>query len=70
MECCRRIPNKGLGFAKETKLCGEEHRDTLTAMTCLASSYWDRNEGQRDQAVKLYETVLAVRRRTYNHPVA
>lgn len=27
-------------------ICDEEHRDTLTAMTWLASTYWDMNKGQ------------------------
>jgi tetratricopeptide (TPR) repeat protein len=53
------------------RLCGEEHRDTLTAMAWLASCYWERNDGQRSEAVILYEKVLTARRRTLgnDHPI-
>lgn len=52
------------------RICGEEHRDSLTAMTWLASTYWDMNQGQRGEAVNIFERVLAIRRRTLGdmHP--
>ena len=62
------LQNKAVSFLKRT--CGDEHRDTLTAMTWLASTYWDIDNGQRNEAVSLYETVLRARRKTLgaDHP--
>jgi hypothetical protein len=63
------LQNKALDSLKRT--CGEEHRDTLTAMTWLASTYWDMDKGRRNEGMRLYEKVLSVRRRTLGdkHPI-
>ena len=54
-----------------TRTRGEDHHDTLKATTWLASTYWEMDQGQRDEAVRLYEKVLEASRRVLgeNHPM-